>query len=156
MKFIDKNGVTHDTYFGAVFSSISSKMSNVMSSKKFKSKKDDDIFSDDVEFGYSMEDNGIYDQDDAIVNSSEEDMRIPSLDERSDLFIPGTTPRIPCTKKHAVVIDYDNHQLHLKDENGNTIHTANIDSRLMDCPTKDLINMVYDVKSEKATSEDNK
>ena len=67
---------------------------------------------------------------------------------RDDLFIPGTTPKIPCDKKNVVAIDYDNNQLLLKDEDGNTIHTTNIDRRLMSCPVKDLINMVYDIKDE--------
>lgn len=141
MKFIDKDGNIHNTYWGALFAPVTGKMNNFMNTRLPGFKESANDFNDEP--GYSMEDNGIYDtQDDA------DDMTI-LIKGRDDLFIPGTTPKVKCSKKHVIKIDYDNHQMILEDEFGGVLHTTNIDSRLMNCPAKDLINMVYDIIPEK-------
>ena len=143
MKFYDKNGKKHNSYLHALKSDIFGKVDTFIE-KKFPGYKESQHKFNLKSYEFNNSENEY-----PII---EYDMEIPS-NELTETFVPGVTPKVQCSKKHAITIDYENHILKLTDESGNVINTTKFDSKLENCPTKDLINMVYEITDLK-TKED--
>lgn len=138
MKFVDKNGKEHNTYLSALVNNTSNKINNFIDSKIKGVKETKKLDMDEIDEYY-------FDEDD---NYDEDDMRTFSecqiRKEKDDVFIPGVSNKIKRNKKHSIRIDYNKHLLILEDENGDILSTTQMDSRLENCPIKDIINMVYE------------
>lgn len=127
MKFIDSKGKVHSTYLKAVGCSII----NLITPMK---KKPEMVITGPDDDGWEPQEN-IHDEP-----VSEEP--VYPMDQ---VFEPGVTPKIPMDKKkHTARIDFENHQIFLEDEEGNIVTSTRFDSRLDNCPTKDLFNMIFD------------
>ena len=141
MKFYDNNYKLHDTYIGALKDNIINKFNNFIR-KKFPGYKETEGVLNYS--GDSFEYSAPYNEPIFDYEISEDQSPV-----YNDTFVPGVSPKVECNSKHTIKIDYKNHELSLEDEDGNVINTTKIDSRLENCPTKDLINMVYDIIDQK-------
>jgi len=134
MKFLDKKGNTHRSYLGAMASDVI----GIIRPNKKKPVTPVNIPMDD-NFIDDMHDDDIIDVD---CQPADEEEPVYPMDE---VFEPGVTPKIPMDKKkHTARIDFENHQIYLEDQDGKVITTTRFDSRLDNCPTKDLFNMIFD------------
>lgn len=127
MKFLDKKGQAHLSYARAVLSSIVNTITprtRKPTMVTVEPEPEDDSFYEDTEVPQSVEEQPVYQMD--------------------EVFEPGVSAKIIMDKqKHVARIDFDTHQIFLEDKDGNVITTTRFDSRLENCPTKDLFNMIF-------------
>lgn len=141
MKFVSNNGKEYNNYIKFIFANTNDGINKFIDSK-FKGYKESKNLSFNNNFNNEIEE--YYNIDD-----DEDDMEIPSkksINDEDNLYISESPiNHIKHDKKHSIKIDYKNNKLILEDEDGNTIHSTEInDYRLNNFTVKDIINMVYD------------
>ena len=130
MKFMDNRGVEQVSRIAAMCSSLINKIEDKLD-KCINEDESNDATTDD-----------------AIIDAEFTEVDNSDVKDRDDVFIPGVTPKVQRTSKHTINIDFENYRLILKDESGKVVNVTQIDSRLRDCPLKDVISMIYETPND--------
>jgi len=135
MKFYDNNGVLHNSYFGSIKSSVINKV-NKFIDKKFPGANDVADMEFDSEF--SMESNGIYDEEPAFACNIEDDLNdIPTIEEAIDDLKEYSSYRIH--------IEPDKDEIKLvSNKTGEIVKVVEVSPEMKELPIKDILKKLED------------
>lgn len=154
MKFIAKDGSIHDTLFGSMTSSVSTKVDNFIKDKLPGYKEsverksiEEDI--DDVDDFFDDEDDLLYDESSTpiddfskMMNPPEDPIEEENVEVQSDEEDMSEAIEDVTSKTH-IEIDYMRGKLYLKkDDTGETLQEAEIDPRLLSAITESQVSKI--------------